>query len=121
MDWIEELPDNCPPKSAEKPNGEFFRLVENNPADKDDFASHRAVWPKKKFNVSECIARSLSIFSDVSGAEKIKKLPRHKSKSIVKFVLKKDMGLIEQTGRDKFHHSWWRNNETDILNLIEYL
>jgi len=121
MDWFEELPDNCPPKSADKPNGEYFRLVENNPADEDDFISHRSRWPKKKFNVSECVARSLSVFSDLSGAEKLKKLPRHKSKAIVKLSLSEDMGLIKQTGRNKLHHSWWRTTTADIFNSIEYV
>lgn len=121
MDWFEELPDDCPPKSAEKPNSDYFRLVANNPANENDFKSHRARWPKRKFNTTECRARSLSVFSDISGAEDLKKLPRHKSKTIVKLSLTQEMGLVEQTGRNKLHHSWWRTSEADIFNSIEYI
>ncbi|WP_345844267.1 hypothetical protein [Shewanella algae] len=107
--WFEELPERCPPTDAKTPDGqEYFRLIENEIIESDDFISHRKIWPNKAFHVSECRARSVSVYSDIEECRAIKKLPAHKQKKIAKVILKKDDGYIKQTGQNKEHYSWWR-------------
>ena len=105
--WKEELPDNCPPEDAKAPNEkELYRLVSSNPPTDNDFDSHRALYPNKIFNVSDCQAHSISIINNLSDIEKMKKLPLHKNKIIVRLQLELKDGLIKQTGKIT-HFSWW--------------
>lgn len=108
--WFEELPDQCPPANAEALNGDFYRLVEGVEVVCKDFWSHRKIWPSKKFNVSECRARSVSIFNSYDTCEKLTKLPLHRNKQVAKILLNSSCGVGKQTGREKTHFSWWRSD-----------
>ena len=117
--WREELPEKCPPKDAIQPEGDlYYRLVNNKPASETDFHSQRELNPTTHYNASECIARALSVFSDISSAYNLKKLPRHRNKDIVALKLNIDSGLLKRTGRDKFHYSWWVLKKTEPLKLV---
>lgn len=106
--WFENLPENCPPNDSIKPTDFLcFRLAAQNPPNEEDYLSQREKYPKKKFNVNECRARSLSVFSERSECEIIKKLPPHHGKYIVAFRLFPGCGVIKKTGRSKAHYSWW--------------
>lgn len=106
--WFENLPENCPPHDALKPSDFLcFRLATQNPPAEEDYLSQRQIYPEKKFNVNECRARSLSVFSEKSECENIKKLPAHRNKYIVSLRLFPECGVIKQTGRSKAHYSWW--------------
>lgn len=121
MNWIEDLPANCPPGDAIQPNNnEFYRLVNSNPPTPDDFLSYRQLWPNKLFNKSECIVRSISIFSNVENILRVKKLTTQKDKFIAKIVLQKKDGVIKQTCADQAHYSWWRTRGFD-LNQCELM
>ena len=73
MNWYEKLPPNCPPLEAFATEETYFRLGSIPPSD-SDFWSHRQRFPNKAFNVSECVARSLSVFDNFEAAERLKKL-----------------------------------------------
>jgi hypothetical protein len=121
MNWIEELPNNCPPSDAFNPNNnEFFRLVNTNPPTLDDFLSFRHMWPNRHISQSECIVRSISIFSKRDEADRIKQLPFHRDQIIAKITLLQKDGLIKQTFASKYHFSWWRTKEFN-LNQCELL
>lgn len=119
--WAEPLPSDCPPKDAISPNNDsFYRLVNSFPPNDEDFHSHRKLYPNKPFHANECVARSCSVFSSLQDCNKIRKLPRHKEKRIVKLILTPKSGLIMQRGRNKYHYSWWRTKIFDpISNCIE--
>lgn len=64
----------------------FFRLGKI-PPDASDFWSHRSRFPYKVFQVSECIARSLSVFNDLDAVRQLRRLlPAMRSKSVVQVV-----------------------------------
>jgi hypothetical protein len=106
--WFENLPRNCPPDDAEFPSNFLcFRLASQNPPRESDYLSHRELYPEKKFNVNECRSRSLSVFSEKSECEKIKKLPANREKHLVAFRLFPKCGPIQKTGKSEAHYSWW--------------
>ena len=117
MNWYEELPLNCPPEEASAPKATYFRLG-SIPPDDSDFWSHRLRFPHKQFQVSECVARSLSIFDDQNAAERLKRLlPAMRLKPIFEIDLTKKDGLVQQTGNDPHHFSWWRSTEFDLKTI----
>jgi hypothetical protein len=113
--WFEELPDKCPPNDAFDPEGfTFYRLtVGENPAEQD-FNSQRATCPNCNFkSVSECVARSLSVWDDIEKCLNLLKLPRHKNKKIMTLALKSTDGLALQTFKQN-HYSWWRSSSFNL-------
>ena len=117
MNWYEELPPNCPPDEASAPKAIYFRLG-SIPPDDSDFWSYRRRFPHKKFHVNECVARSLSIFDDQNAAERLKRLlPAMRLKPIFQLDLGGKDGLIQQTGNDLHHFSWWRSTEFDLETI----
>lgn len=121
--FSEDLPQNCPPSDAEEVNNiEFIRLVDSIPASEKDFFSHRKLYPGKKFLVSECQAKSISLFINAEGVDigKYRKLPALKNKSIAIICLKPGDGPVKQTGEYP-HHSWWQTTNFIIGDNIKYV
>lgn len=121
MTWFEALPPDCPPDEAFSPENSFFRLG-SIPPDASDFWSHRRRFPYKVFQVSECVARSLSIFDDLEAARQLRRLlPAMRSKPIFQVDLAGKDGLILQTGSNPHHYSWWRSTAFDLqtIHVIE--
>ena len=107
-EWIEDLPRNCPPTEAVPPNNDtFFRLV-NIPVSNQDFESNRRLFPKRFFKVSECVARSTSLFSNPHVCVEMRKFPLHKKKKLAQIILPPESGLVMSTGERNNHFSWWR-------------
>lgn len=117
--WFEPLPDQCPPGDAIEPDGVYYRLTDGSTAVCKDFWSHRKIWPTKKFHTSECIAMSISVFTDPGPLIALKKIPLHAKKSVVAVKLVHEAGKIKQTGSNPLHHSWWRADAFDVLRRIE--
>ena len=116
MSYRELLPEQCPPEAAEEITTprEVFRLVRNNSPTLDDFKSQRAEKPDAIFNVTECQARGLSVFTEHRDSERALKLPRLRGCLICQLQLEAGAGRIQQTGRPS-HHTWWPLAEFDIL------
>ena len=117
----ESLTEDCPPNDADEINEPrvVFRLVSHNPPTEDDFRSQRVEHPNRAFrNVSECVARGLSVHSDFRASENLLKLPhmRRRGMMVCQVVLDAGAGYIQQTGRDRHHHTWWPFASYDILN-----
>jgi hypothetical protein len=111
MNWAEELPPQCPPSDAVPPHHEaYYRYVDAIPLTDGAFHSQRKLFPMKAFNVEECIARSVSIFSNPEKIKNWGKLPNFKGKTLVEIVLTPDSGVILRTGTRADHFSWWRVN-----------
>jgi hypothetical protein len=106
-DWSEELPPNCPPAEARPPGlRRFYRLVNSFPPSASDFLSNRALFPDRRFNVDECIARALSIFETAKACSRIRRLPLHRDQVLVAFSLPDSCGVILRTAGHT-HYSWW--------------
>jgi hypothetical protein len=113
ISWFEDLPEQCPEADAKSPNGEiYYRLTECEIVSCNDFWSHRKIWPHRAFKTTECRARSLSIFENISDCAKLLLLPLHQNKHIAEIILTPDAGVLKQTGKVG-HNSWWRSNSFD--------
>jgi hypothetical protein len=113
--WFEELPEKCPPENAFDPDGRvFYRLSATQQPTEEDFKSQRANCPTCKFkDVSECIARSISVWDDFEKCLNLLKLPRHKGKAAMKIEMTSGDGLVLQTFKPN-HYSWWRTQTFEI-------
>ena len=117
MAYREPLPDGCPPPEAEEITGPstIFRIVWNNPPSDCDFKSQRALYPDRIFsNVSECVARGLSVTSDFDDAMRRTKRRRFRGAIICQLALDSGAGQIQQTGVPP-HHTWWPLANFDIF------
>lgn len=92
----------------------MYRLVRTDPPDHTDFRSQRAENPNRHFNVPECIARGVSVFSDQNVAGDLLRLPSQRGKLICELTLDNGAGFILKTGRPS-HFTWWPFAEFDIV------
>jgi len=120
MNWIENLPEKCPPDKAFEPNNfKVFRLATTESVDEIDFQSQRALKPTAKFmGVDECVARSVSVFNEINKCLNLAKLPMYKNKwkAVLEIELNQNDGLALKTFKDPNHYSWWRSTNFDINN-----
>lgn len=118
MTYFESLPPSCPDSDALPCNGTVYRLVSSLPCS-EDFLSHRALAPHKRFHVTECIACSVSVFANKEYLERLIGLPRHANKIIAEVDLKPLAGVIKKTGSTADHFSWWRASHFNVLGAIK--
>ena len=117
MRFREYLPEGCPPEDADEITEILvvYRLVRTNPPLDGDFRSQRAENPARQFNVSECMVRGVSVFSDVGVARNLLSLRSQRGKLICELSLHKGAGYILNTGR-KSHFTWWPLADFEVLN-----
>ena len=116
MMYREPLPENCPPVEAQEITATrvVYRLVRSVPPALDDFRSQRAEKPEAFFNVDECRARGLSVYTERVDCDMPLKLPRFRRHRICIVTLDHGAGRIQQTGQLS-HHTWWPLADFDIL------
>lgn len=116
--FAETLPDNCPPNEASKVNSlEVFRLVRSPQPTATDFSSHANLWPHKYGK--RCREFAVSVFSERASLARLLEMPVHATKTIARLTLCEESGLVQQTGNDKTHYSWWRYSAFDAINACE--
>ena len=116
MNWYEQLPELCPPVDAVPCEGTYYRIAKGNPASNGDFFSQRKLQPNKVFTglgVDECIARSISLFSDINDATRRLKLPKFRNAQIAGVTLEPKDGVMKKTFSDS-HYSWWRSTNFEV-------
>ena len=116
MAWYEQLPPHCPPVDATPCNGRFYRIAKGNPVENGDFFSQRKLQPEKVFKglgIDECIARSISLFSDVNDIRRRLKLPKFRQANVAEVVLQPKDGVMKKTFSDS-HYSWWRSMDFNV-------
>lgn len=115
MEYFETLLDDCPPTEAKYPEDKtLYRLCANAPPSSSDFMSQRHIQPNKEWQgVTECRARSVSLFSKTASLVNVMRSAKFKNSTayIAEVVLNQSDGKIMQTGRNKEHFSWWRSVE----------
>lgn len=118
LNWTEELGNDCPPPEAEYTNSTYFRLGENPPRE-EDFFSHRKLNPSKVYPVPECQSKSLSVFNTLDAVTAlVNTSPTLRNKKIIQVNLTPQDGVIQKTGRNPNHYSWWRSTNFDVNNVI---
>ncbi|OAV72502.1 hypothetical protein Barb6_01067 [Bacteroidales bacterium Barb6] len=122
MEWFEALPEQCPPENAFEPNNElFYRIVRSENIEFSDFISQREADNTKVFTgISECTARTLSVFNNLDATKKLLKLPKFRNKKIAEIILSKEDGLLLKTFTNPYHYSWWRAKSYDISRAKLY-
>ena len=103
---MEELPSRCPPEDAIQKEMVVYRAVTSFPPSEADFYSQRRMFPKKPFNIDDCLAHACSVFDNEFDIKKKKKLLSHNGIRIVKFKIELEDGKVKKTF-SKGHHSWW--------------
>lgn len=114
--WVESLPDGCPPPDAVPPqDGTYFRLVASVPPTEADFRSYRALFPSRKNPNDECVLRSCSVFTSYAACQEATNNRTQRGKRVMALALPGESGLIKQTGRNPTHFSWWRSAGFDPI------
>ena len=118
---------DCPPADAEFASGVVYRIVENNPPDKDDFIpmanSRTRNFKGLKTPEQKCIAHGISVFRSIEEALEAKGNSKHLSDSSKPAVaeLTPLCGLIEggTSRRYNSHFTWWPPEDMEIWKLFE--
>ena len=122
MDWIEELPPQCPPSDAFPPEGVYYRAVSEECSERD-FIPYARLYPKKIYSGDKaCISRALSIFTNIDDcvdATKLPSLQKLGQTHIAKITLTEKDGLVYKEHDKGSHHSWWRTRVFIIDNSVE--
>ena len=119
------MPKQCPPQEASLPNGmSIYRFSSSEEPSDDDFLSQRMLNPERVFSgISECVARSLSVYNDIDKCRNMIKLPRNRNrfKRILEIELSDSDGVILKTFKDPNHYSWWRSRcfNWETANVLE--
>lgn len=121
MQFMEPLPETCPPPAAEEVGEErvVYRMVRDDIPQLSDFASQRALRPVQNFRVDECLARGVSIYMDRDACANLLKLSRFKRHRICRVHLEGGAGRILKTFNNPSHHTWWPYAGYDILSHCE--
>jgi hypothetical protein len=121
--WPEFFPQKCPPVESYTSTATVYRLVNNNPPAQPDFRSHREMRPMKDYRHAECEACGLSVHTDRSDSERIRKrIPYFRDMLIAKGTLNPSLGKIQSTPSTmtdgKSHHTWWVPQEAEPWNVF---
>jgi hypothetical protein len=106
MPFAGNCPDtNCPPADAEEASGDVFRFVKSSPPTANDMRT----WADDEKPADDpCMACALSVLrrpEDVATARKA--VPFFRKRLVAKATLSATHGRIKQTGKHKFHFSFW--------------
>jgi len=117
----EDLPAQCPPAHAASPNDlEVFRLMRTEQATIAAFDSQVKLGTIDVDGHApefRCRASSCSVFSDISGARKLKKLPKFRNYNfIAHLTLDESAGLVHNSSG--YHWDWWIFADCDILACV---
>lgn len=119
MNWSEEMPDGCPPRSAAvaEEGKVFYRIVKSIPPTEDDFASMQTEDPKRALQFAgkreESYTYGVSLFDDIEAVRKVQsKIKKFKGRSVVELTLKQRDGLVVRTS--DHHWTWWKTDDFDI-------
>ena len=111
MTYREPLPDEAEEITSSRL---IYRLVRNIPPIHDDFRSQRSEKPTAQFNISECRARGVSVFTNLNDAERQTRRRSLRNLILCLVILAAGAGRIEKTGGSS-HYTWWPYDSYDIL------
>ena len=112
--WAEPLPDGCPPADGQNTNSStaMFRFVKADPPVANDFKSHRELGFFVPQTVTDCEARSVSLFATLEKCKEMRKLPRLRAMRIARLTLKREWGVVKHRG---LHVDWWPCKKSEPL------
>ncbi|MFN6538311.1 MAG: hypothetical protein RM021_018450 [Nostoc sp. EkiNYC01] len=126
MNYPEYFPDNCPPKEATVPSGEFYRFINSSHTSpqENDFLPWLREYPDRKYFVTKCQACGTSIFPSLDAVNNmLAQVPALRKKKIARGVLNSDLGKIQNTPsqNEKSHHTWWIPEASEPWKLFQMI
>ena len=117
----------CPPSDSEVASGVVYRIVENNPPNKDDFRpmaeSRTRNFKGLKTPEQKCIAHGISVFRSIQEALKAKDNSKHLSDSSKPAVAELNAlcGRIKGGTSKRYdsHFTWWPPEDMEIWNCLK--
>lgn len=113
FDWPDYFPESCPPNDAEHAAGKYYRIVDEDPPDEEDFLGNLRLQQlglrRKRRWDDECKAFGVSILADRDEILRLRQsLGPMRSKAIAYGDITGD-GVLKHTpsGEYKSHHTWW--------------
>lgn len=117
VEWATNLPEGCPPQNILVPlNAKMYRLtLEKDKVSEDDFKTYLEKFPEKNYSGSlKNMAAGLSLLSTNEPLE-LFNLPLMKNfNGVAELNLNPTDGVLQKTGKDDKHYTWWRTNQFDI-------
>ena len=116
IEWAVEMPEGCPPQDILIPKNEkMYRLTINpDKVTDDDFKSYIEMYPEKKYNGTQKImAAGLSLIS-TDKPQNLTFPMMKKFKGVAELILNPEDGVLQQTGKNIEHYTWWRTKAFDI-------
>jgi len=109
MKWPEFFPDSCPPQDSSSATGIVYRLINGQVPKEYDFKPYRQLYPDRVFDIPECQACSLSVYTDKADVVRLKKrIPATRNKKVACGSLNSSCGKLKPTpSKENSHHSWW--------------
>lgn len=116
-EWPDYFPESCPPNDASPAKGSFYRIVDEDPPDGEDFLGNLRLQQlglrfknRKKRWSDECLAVGVSILADRDEALRLREsVGPMRDKAIAYGDITGD-GLLKHTPNDPdqlSHHTWW--------------
>ena len=116
IEWAVKLPDDCPPQDILVPENEkMYRLtINHDKVTENDFKSYLEMFHDKKYNGNlKIMAAGLSLIS-TDEPRNITFPMMKKFNGIAELTLNPEDGVLQQTGRNPEHYTWWRTKTFDI-------
>lgn len=118
FDFLEPLPDSCPPSDVTLPTEKtLWRLIKAPVVFPSDFESQRARLPNHKYP-DECLARSISLMTTIGACRSAMKSPymaRMKFSHAIPVPYDAETGVWHQDGAT--HVNWWPYKSVDPLSI----
>ncbi|WP_186115466.1 hypothetical protein [Burkholderia gladioli] len=119
--YRENLPQQCPPGYAVVPNNfDVYRAIQAQQPTLQDFDSQARLGTvnlEGRDDVFTCRAFSCSVFSNISGARKLTKLPKFRGyKFIAHLRLDPTSGVVHNSSG--YHYDWWISAACNVLGCV---
>lgn len=114
FEWPDYFPASCPPDDAEPAAGKYYRIVDEDPPDADDFLGDLRLQQlgkrrKRKWS-DECKAFGVSILADRDEVLKLRNAVGPMREKAIAYGDITGDGVMKHTPNPpsmKSHHTWW--------------
>ncbi|WP_417826463.1 hypothetical protein [Thalassospira povalilytica] len=123
-EFIEDLPDNCPPDDAQNPEEQYvLRLVSGTDITSEDFFSHAKLGKERPENCCSCKWSSCSVFALPKGNHRTiahMKLPKLRDRKFAaKLKVFPQSGLVKESKSKNGHLDFWMFSTFNPIDHIE--
>jgi len=117
MSWPDSFPEGCPPSEALPISGIFFRCVNSDPPNQDDFLSAIEKNPRRRNPEDECKLYGVSMYTQIDDIKRLRNIsPPFREMQIAQGQLGSEHGVMRNT-KSKYgnsHYTMWFFKEIDV-------